>query len=159
MMDASEKQISFIRNLAEQKYGPEKAVEFCEKLFSTPLHKRDASSVIDNLMSLPRYVSSETKARIAQLSEGFYRADSGDIIRLKASRSSGNLYGMLLNPETHKFEYAPGIMRGILPENRMTLEDVAAYGLATHHCMVCGKQLTKKASQDKGIGPVCAKRV
>jgi len=75
------------------------------------------------------------------------------------SKSSGNLYGLLLNKGTHKFEYAPGVMRGILPENRMTLEEVAAYGLATHHCMVCGKQLTKKESQQKGIGPVCAKRV
>jgi len=158
-VDASEKQISFIRNLAEQKYGPEKGAEFCEKLFSTPLDKRGASSVIDTLMALPRYISSETKARIEALSEGFYRADSGDIIRLKTSRSSGNLYGTLLNKETHKFEYAPGIMRNVRPENRMTLEEVAEYGLEFKHCLVCGKQLTKKESKDRGIGPVCAKRV
>lgn len=158
-MEASDKQVNFIRTLADEKYGPEKGKEFSEKLFSQPLAKRDASDIITNLLSLPRYVSSETKARMASLSEGFYRAESGDIIRLKTSRSSGNLYGLLLNKETHKFEYAPGIMRGILPENRMTLEEVAAYGLATHHCMVCGKQLTKKESKDKGIGPVCAKRV
>jgi hypothetical protein len=160
-MDASEKQIAFIRNLAEQKYGSEKGTEFCEKLFTPdapPLQKRDASAVIDTLMSLPRYMSTEEKERRAAITEGFYRVGD-DFIRVKVSRSSGNPYGMLLNRETHKFEYAPGVLKGVSPDNRLTLEDAAAYGINSGYCLICSKELTKEESVKRGIGPVCAKRL
>jgi hypothetical protein len=55
-----------------------------------------------------------------------------------------------------KFEYAPGAIRSIRVSDRMTLEQAQAYGIKTHHCACCGRELTNPESQERGIGPVCA---
>lgn len=153
---ASEKQVAFVKSLLEQKYAPEQAAEWSGKLDG--LTKSEASTMIENLMSRPRYMAPEEKARREAIKEGFYRVGD-DFIRVKISRSSGNPYGMLLNKETHKFEYAAGILRGVNPDNRLTLEDAAAYGINSGYCLICSKELTKEESVKRGIGPVCAKRL
>ncbi|AXH68935.1 hypothetical protein SEA_SPARKLEGODDESS_256 [Streptomyces phage SparkleGoddess] len=157
-MDASEKQIAFIRSLIGQKYSPESAAGHIANLDAHGISKRDASVMIETLKSLPPYMSPEEKARREAITEGFYRVGD-DFIRVKVSRSSGNPYGMLLNKQTHKFEYAPGILRGVNPDNRLTLEDAAEYGINSGWCLICSKELTKEESIKRGIGPVCAKKL
>jgi hypothetical protein len=42
---------------------------------------------------------------------------------------------------------------------RMSVEEVAAKGRILVRCIVCGTRLTKRASREAGIGPVCATKI
>lgn len=56
------------------------------------------------------------------------------------------------------FVYAPGVIRKLRPEHRMSLEEAKAFGAVYGTCAACGRTLTNEASIEAGIGPVCAKR-
>lgn len=87
---------------------------------------------------------------------GFYLCNAG-AFKVKASKSTGNLYAMRLDTETGKFEYDKGAIFNLRPETRMTKDQAAAYGRKTGNCMICGRQLTDPASVKAGIGPICIK--
>lgn len=57
------------------------------------------------------------------------------------------------------FEYAPGAIRELRPEHRMTLEEAKAFGALYGTCCVCGRTLTNETSIEEGIGPICGGRV
>ena len=86
---------------------------------------------------------------------GFYLCNAG-AFKVKASKSTGNLYAMKLDTTTGKFEYDKGAIFNLRPETKMTKEQAAAYGRKTGRCMICGRELTKQESIDAGIGPICA---
>lgn len=52
--------------------------------------------------------------------------------------------------------YAKAMVYRLRPGDRLTLEQELEYGRAEHRCIRCGTRLTKKESQQAGIGPVCA---
>jgi len=54
-----------------------------------------------------------------------------------------------------RFEYAPGAIREIRPEHKMTLEAAQKFGQLYGVCCQCGTTLTKEESIEKGIGPIC----
>ncbi len=87
-----------------------------------------------------------------------------DIYRIKRSQTSGGLYAVRLVRPTNeeadagvkaRWEYAPGVIRQLGPEHRMTAEQVADYGRLTGWCANCGKLLTHPVSIERGMGPVC----
>jgi hypothetical protein len=80
-----------------------------------------------------------------------------DIYKTTRSRGSGFLYAKLLD-KYGTWQYTPGAMRNITPENRMTLEEAKQYGRTTGTCCQCGAKLTNEASIEAGIGPICAQR-
>jgi hypothetical protein len=67
---------------------------------------------------------------------------------------SGRLYAKVLRGG--RFVFAPGKIYELKPENRMTLDDAAAFGKLYGQCCVCGRTLTDEVSIANGIGPVCA---
>lgn len=94
---------------------------------------------------------------------GMYRTD--DVFLVVASES-GRLYAKKLvkvmkGDKVHKltYEYDKGSIYKISATDRMTVDEVAALGVATAHCWVCSRKLTKKVSIEAGIGPVCATKV
>jgi len=89
---------------------------------------------------------------------GVYRDDSG-VYRVVKSRQSGNLYAKKLNLKTGGFDYASGAIYRLRETHRLTLEQAKAIGQETGICIVCGAFLTDPKSVERGIGPVCAKRV
>lgn len=93
---------------------------------------------------------------------GVYEAN-GIVYRVKKSRTySGRLYAMRYFPdaaEGHRFQYVPGAMGNITPEDRMTLERAKALGHQWGQCCICGRNLTAEKSVEDGIGPICAKRI
>ena len=55
------------------------------------------------------------------------------------------------------FEYAPGAVYRIRPEDRMPAEEAKRLTVLYGHCIVCGRFLKAGESVERGIGPVCYK--
>lgn len=86
--------------------------------------------------------------------EGMYRVN-GVIYKVqRAVHGSGHLYAKRLEGE--RFEYAPGALNSLSPEDKMTLEECKEYGALYGVCCVCGRTLTNEQSIADGIGPICA---
>ncbi len=97
-----------------------------------------------------------TRGRI--IAEGFYTYND-TVARVKISRSSGKPYALVLDLETGKFEYAPGVVKNLSSDDVVSYEVAAAFGRRTGRCMICGHVLEKTESIDAGIGPICGGRV
>lgn len=88
---------------------------------------------------------------------GFY-AHAGTVAEVVKS-GAGRLYAKILNRDTWRFDYAPGVVTHLKPEDRLTLAQAAAMGKEWHHCGICGRELTNEDSIDRGIGPICANKL
>jgi hypothetical protein len=131
--------------------------------------RREASVAIDSAMDNNRKLREELKGLGVQaeptLSEpqyvtetGMYRVN-GRIYKVLPSRSSERHYAKELVGEgdgTYRFTYAPGAMRLIRAEHRMTDEQAREFGRTTGICCVCTTTLTDPKSIAAGIGPVCS---
>lgn len=98
------------------------------------------------------------------VTDGMYRnPETEEIFKVqKAVHGSGNLYAKRLqqyDDGTWKFNFAPGAVRALKPEWRMTLEEAKAFGQLYGVCCVCGRTLTDETSIAEGIGPICSGRL
>jgi hypothetical protein len=93
---------------------------------------------------------------------GMYRNGDG-VFRVKRAKSSGNLYAMKFVPDaadkSDRLVYAPGAIKTLTADQRMTVDEAQEIGALYAVCCVCGADLTDEKSVKAGIGPVCAKRV
>lgn len=151
MNPATPRQISYIRNLAD-----ERGYDFGDRN-PDAFTVAEASEMIDYLLALPR--ASRVAFVESELSEGMYRLDNGDIYRVQRGRDSGKLYAKKLDWANNTFEFVAGALFRLTANDRMTLEDARAWGVETGICCVCGAFLTDARSVANGIGPVCAGRV
>ncbi len=128
--------------------------------------KRECSTVIDVIKRhFPRLERERPAAPV--LEAGMYLVAPGEIYKVKISKSSGKPYAEKLcrdgsgddGPADVWFEYAPGAVRSIKPEHRMTMDQAATFGAMFGSCCVCGRTLTNAKSIEAGIGPVCAGRL
>ena len=53
------------------------------------------------------------------------------------------------------WDYAPGAIRNLRAEHRLTKEQAAEFGKLYGVCCVCGRRLTNEESIEAGIGPIC----
>jgi hypothetical protein len=58
-----------------------------------------------------------------------------------------------------KYVYAKGMVFRLRPEDRLTLAQAKEWGQKEVRCIRCGLQLTKPASREAGIGPICATKI
>lgn len=127
----------------------------------TPGREGNISRWIDRLIGK---VSELRKAQpAAGIEDGMYVLD-GVIFKVQhAVHGSGNQYAKRLvagTPgERASFEYAPGIVRQLRPEHRMTIEAAREFGALYGTCCQCGAVLTNEDSIEAGIGPVCASKI
>jgi len=94
--------------------------------------------------------------------DGWYKVGE-DIFKVqKAVHGSGNLYAKKLVVSGHgqaSWEYAPGVVRQLGEDQRLTVEEAAAFGKLYGVCAICGRTLTDEESIERGIGPVCKGRL
>jgi hypothetical protein len=125
------------------------------------------TSVLDYLKSLPRPIRPAASA--AELTEGMYQTPDGQIYKVQAAlHGSGKPYAKRLETETVDgpegpqtdvwFEFAPGAIRTLRPEHKMSLEAAKAFGALYGICCVCATALTDEVSIAEGIGPICGGR-
>jgi hypothetical protein len=118
--------------------------------------------------------------RVEPVGEGFYRKGS-DIYKVQiAVHGSQMPYAKLLvldeladeelnaqqlkakladlGKKFHKgrWEYAPGAVRSLRVEDRLTVEEAVELGQLYGMCVRCGRTLTKEISIERGMGDVCA---
>lgn len=120
------------------------------------LTRSEASALINTLKALPR--RSTTPTHTPDVTEGMYVVPGVGIVKVQKSRESGRLYGKVLSEDDNTFSFAPGVLRKVRPEHKMTLEAAQAYGKLYGTCCVCGRTLTDETSISNGIGPVCASK-
>lgn len=122
----------------------------------------------------------QREQRVEPVTDGFYRKGD-DIYKVQiAVHRSGRPYAKLLvlteladeelNAEQLKakiadlgktfhrghWEYAPGAIKGLRAENRLTVDEAVNLGRLYGMCVRCGKTLTKEESIERGMGDVCA---
>lgn len=156
---ASAAQMGFLRTLCEEQ-GEE---------VRTSYTKAEASDEITRLLKA-RDEAPQTPVRTSGrvTEDGMYRTPEGEIYKVQiAVHGSGHLYAKKLvkldEPKigktfvkTHDFVMETGAIRKLTPVMKMTLEEAQEWGKLYGSCCRCGKTLTKEASIDRGMGPVCA---
>lgn len=56
-----------------------------------------------------------------------------------------------------EFDYAPGAVYKLAPDDKMPLDKAKEYTIRYGRCIVCGRDLKKAESVERGIGPICIK--
>lgn len=127
--------------------------------------QRALSARIDSLMRAER-----DRARPAdpELVPGVYEVD-GVVYVVKPNRARTALYAKRLveiggrrmtesgEVANIEFVYAPGAVKLVRPEHRMTAERARTLTLVYGRCLNCGRALKDARSVERGIGPVCWK--
>jgi hypothetical protein len=170
---ATTKQVSFLTALLTERahdYG-NAAVANVEKLSN-----REASEIIDLLLKAPRRAdvvapATEAAPAFVRASEpGMYKHGE-DIVKIQAAKTTGNLYakkltqigGSRLTEQDDRvkfdFAYAPGLVREVRADERLSLDEAKAFGIKYGVCCVCGAFLCDAKSVSEGIGPVCKTRL
>lgn len=105
--------------------------------------------------------------RLSPATEGFYLHE-GKIYKVqRAVHRSGHLYAKMLVLERRSegdrrgagWVYVKGVVNKLHQDLRMTEEEAAAFGKLYGICCICGTQLNNEVSIERGIGPVCAKKM
>lgn len=98
--------------------------------------------------------------------DGMYQTKDGSIFKVQvAVNGSGRLYAKKLVPNDDpavndwRFEYAPGALKLLCAEDRLTLDKAKKFGKMYGVCCNCGRTLTDETSIAEGIGPICAGRI
>lgn len=162
---ATEAQVRYAMSLHGKKTSGSVDPETAEAGFRA-MTRQEISRAIDTMKAMP---DAAKKSDTPQVTEGMYRdPGTGTIYKVQvAHHGSGNLYAKQLvkldevrvkrNKEySHDFEYAPGVIRAIKPEWKMTRDEAAEWGRLYGACCKCGTILTDEKSIAAGIGPVCA---
>lgn len=151
---ATEKQVAFIQRLAtERGYA---------NYPTTGLSTKDASTVIETLLAMPKAAPAPASAPQA-LAMGMYRDNlNGDYIRVYPAKNGGHLLAKALREDEDgvwRFHYLGGAAKATKNATRMTKEEAAAFGHQFGVCCLCGRLLTDPESVAAGIGPICADKV
>lgn len=167
---ATEAQIRFLSTLAQEiaELNGVELIDLTEQF--AKLSKREASAKIEELKTQVQKLRAarwaqeraeraerEAARKAAITVEAGIYLFNGVVHKVqKAVHGSGNLYAKVL--QDGAFVYAPGAIRSLLPEHRMTLEQAKEYGQLYGVCCNCGATLTDEKSIEAGIGPVCARK-
>lgn len=151
---ATVNQINYVRSLLAQRVCDADLIARAERI--EDLSTRETSSLIGDLQRAPKRAA----ATAAEVPEGMHKVEDRIYKVQRAVHGSGNLYAKRLvqRGENWSFEYAPGAVRNLSNETRMTLDEARAFGALYGTCCACGRTLTDEASIAAGIGPVCANK-
>lgn len=126
----------------------------------TPGREGNASRWIDRLIAKVKELRA---AATLGIEDGMYVMDDIVYKVQHAVHGSGQQYAKELIPngegEKARFVYAPGVVRKLRPEHRMTVEQAKEWGALYGTCVRCGTLLTAEDSIERMMGPVCATKI
>jgi hypothetical protein len=174
----SPKQLNFARKLMTERdvpvagQSPEEAglIARAEDMMETPMTRfvstREASSVIDWLLGLPRKPAEP--GTDGQPEVGIWILPDGTIVQAKENKAKTNVYtkrwveirGERLVDATEEhvhgeWDYDPSLKRQLGEARKMTLDEAKEFILRYGQCVRCGRRLKAADSVERGIGPVC----
>jgi len=137
-----------------------------------PLNRAQVGQMIDWYKVQPREpVESEASADDFDsdtLVQGVYEL-GGEVFVVQMNRARTHLYAkraveapsdrlnLAGEPIKIRYEYAPGVVKRLRPEQQMSLGRAQEFLLRFGQCIRCGRHLEVKASVERSLGPVCVK--
>lgn len=157
--DASDKQRAFLRSLVNERFTDDALAQWLDKI-NGRLSKSAASGMIKLMLDTPKLVKAPTstvaRESSVSLTDGFYRVE-GTFYKVQLNQAGTRLYAKVWDVD--RWEYAPGGMKGLKPEHKITEQDAAEFGALYGRCMKCRHRLTDEYSIAHGYGKVCASRL
>jgi len=149
----SEKQISYIDLLSKARKGGENIVQLAliyDRVSSVhQLNGDQAKKLIDRLLIQPKALPPIT------VTVGAYKI--GDVYySIRKVRDSDALYCLRYNSDIKAWDKDQKAIYDLKPENRLSLSDASAFGIATGTCVHCARTLTLQKSVVAGMGKWCA---
>lgn len=166
----TEKMVRYARSLMSERQHPgfgetgeERVAELNRRFEAREIDKFDLMGLIDYLKVAPLDTQSG-------LPVGVYRRN-GEIFVVKLNRQKTNKFvkrlvelngGRRLNEEDEHvpidFEYVPGMLAQLRPEDQLPLSEAKQYIIRYGRCLFCGQFLKAAKSVEVSVGPVCRKR-
>jgi Family of unknown function (DUF6011) len=173
---ASPAMVNYLRDLCAKRVAPslgadrDARVAAFETWLATGPDFHAVSRRIDFMKEMPVDRVAVESPAAGELTAGVYELPgTSEIFVIKWNKQKTNLYAKLLveinsTRITHdgevveiEFIYAPGAMRRIKPEHKMSLERAKGFMIRYGKCIACGRTLKVAESVERGIGPVCVK--
>ena len=173
------RKVGYLLLLAGERMAPtygscaEERVETVHALvMERPLNRAQVGQMIDWYKVQPREpVESEASADDFDsdtLMQGVYELGD-EVFVVQMNRARTHLYAkraveapsdrlnLAGEPIKIRYEYAPGVVKRLRPEQQMSLERAQEFLLRFGQCIRCGRHLEVKASVERSLGPVCVK--
>lgn len=131
------------------------------------LSDRQVAAVMRDIEKADRRRASERGGAPAVTQPGVYKMD-GVIYVVKPNKEKTGLYAKRIRELNStrlteagtvveiEFDYMPGAVYDLKPEHKMPLDEAKQYTIRYGRCIVCGRELKKAESVERGIGPICA---
>lgn len=163
--------------------GAERVAEIVRKATANePVSFNDASFALDVLFASKFAPRDRRPAQDQEIEEGFYaRTETVDgqakrvFYKVQiAHHGSGRPYakrlevwdegerdasGKVVSPADVSWEIARGVVFQLKPEQKLSLEEAAAFGQLYGVCCCCATVLTDERSIAEGIGPICKNKL
>lgn len=151
---ASPARIKFMRDLLVERDVPaEAAARLSSRLDDNNVTSNEAKSYIEWMLARPRVATAAPRRSGPQVGEGFY-FHQGQVVKVERSDRGGYLFARIVTGA--KFLKAPkGMLYRITPDEEMTPEAVAAYGVQHEVCCNCATKLSDPVSKKVGLGTKC----
>lgn len=89
---------------------------------------------------------------------GFYRHEDNVYVVVEG-KNSGRLYAKLVTAHGFNFDAAKGVFRSLKADEKMTVDEIRAYGMETGICANCAAELSDPISIYVGLGTSCGPRL
>lgn len=175
---ATQKQFDFIKRLLAERVLDDEHTAWVEgarqEAMAGRLASQSASSLIDSLLTLPKRTTHSPLScehpdgepcNPTEPEAGIYVIHGDHYVRVYHGQQSGRMLAKRISWEQDgdetfvSYEYLGLASKVLVPAatpERLPLEEVGSLGIATNHCLICGRRLDDPESVDRGIGPVCA---
>lgn len=167
---ATDAQLGYLRSLmldkaAHQGVEADDAHVMIDEWMATPRSLSEASENITRLKDEGytgrKYTGIITDTDHRDSLEGFWTLPGGEIVKVQKAVAAGDgrEYGKVLDTDTGKFRYTPGVISEVRKSGtRLALDQAKELGKLYGICVVCGRTLTDEDSIANGIGPICAQK-
>jgi hypothetical protein len=173
IIKASEKQLSYLKSLFEQRTGSEEAMIIREHLLGEfrkgTLSLEMASQAITDVKAIPRDAlplnlsnAVHTFGQAAPTHDfdhgQVWMDTAGRFVKVCLNQAGTNFYGKVWNMDTQQWDYNGGALRAV--DHQVTAEEAKRWSeqwAAEHrNCVFCSKHLSDPRSEYAGYGETCA---
>lgn len=154
---ATEKQITFIKALLEQKEVGAETKAMIEAGVAGETSRKQASNWIEWLLVQPK-IPVEKKV-YADPPEGMHTPAEGGIFKVYKTRNGHVVASELLRDSTGKYGFVylgKRGLKGLSETTRMPADEAKKFGKTYGICVRCAASLTDERSIFAGYGPICA---
>ena len=157
MTSATTPQLSYIASLAAARPNSHLVPSYWEWISQgSELTVAEASAIIDGLLALPK-----PARKLAE--PGYYTRDT-DVFVVVYNKDRTRTYAkqLIVPADINRrafWKYAPGVGFELADLTPLTVDEARRLSHLHGVCVICGIRLTDPKSVERGIGPVCIKKI